>query len=962
MGTEQPIEDPVRRSGNHNTPLDTVLRHAAAARSGRARAVLVRGPAGIGRSHLLSTACQRLRSTGVTVRTVAAKPDAPTAARAVDALLAPAPVPATETHRTPGAHQGTHDDWRRRQISALQLLAEGPLALVIDDAQWSDETSLRCLDFILRRAAGLPFFLLLAQRTDVEGPGVSPLAELLAQDRCSLVEPGPLGESETALMTAHFLGGPVEGSFVRQCVEISGGNPLLLGRLLAALNARGVRPDTEGTHRLGTLHESVLTSLIPDFLAVWPPSVRHVATALALVGRAATDPLVALSGVDSRRVEGALDVLRRSEIVLPGSPAEMRNGLREAVLAPLSEPGLQELRARAARVLSDAGRPATEVAAQLALLERIDRPWMLAVLRDAVAEEPNQATVRATGRVLRDEAHPLTDTERKDVHVELAAATARDAAAPALWHLRQALAATDDLREQASIAVQYGRTALGTNRTPEAVQILGQVLDALPDPAHITGTTGTTGTTDIAGTMVGARGAADRELRITVESALLITAVNDRSALPAARERAATLTPPSGHSPAERQLLAVLSAFTALDSGPADRAATLARRALRVEEPGSSDWTVPCSATVLTLADSIDEALEAFDRVLSPSPPHRTPWPSLFALAGRSLLLHGIGDVPGAARDARAALATTATAPPLAHIALADVLLSQGETRQAGKVLDQLANAVPALDQRVWEWPHYLHAKGRVLRDLGDAEGALELWQRCGRSLAEIDVTNPLVTTWWLSATTTLARLGRRSEAQDIAEQAHDRAQRWGTARALGLAKVAAANVAEGTARIDLLNEALDLLDASPARLQRAAAEYRLGRELLGRDDAPGARRHLRRAIELATRCGCSVLGARARTLLVTAGGRMPQLATAPLDSLTQSERRVAALAQRGASNKKIAETLFITPRTVEMHLTNVYRKLGVRGRAALPKGLTTTTGRTPARHQGDGMPAPSHR
>ncbi|MFD0381465.1 helix-turn-helix transcriptional regulator [Streptomyces stramineus] len=66
----------------------------------------------------------------------------------------------------------------------------------------------------------------------------------------------------------------------------------------------------------------------------------------------------------------------------------------------------------------------------------------------------------------------------------------------------------------------------------------------------------------------------------------------------------------------------------------------------------------------------------------------------------------------------------------------------------------------------------------------------------------------------------------------------------------------------------------------------------------------------------------------------------MPQLAANPLDSLTDSERRVAALARNGASNKEIAATLFITTRTVEMHLTNVYRKLDVRGRAELPGGL----------------------
>ncbi|MEU8438240.1 LuxR C-terminal-related transcriptional regulator [Streptomyces sp. NPDC029216] len=171
-------------------------------------------------------------------------------------------------------------------------------------------------------------------------------------------------------------------------------------------------------------------------------------------------------------------------------------------------------------------------------------------------------------------------------------------------------------------------------------------------------------------------------------------------------------------------------------------------------------------------------------------------------------------------------------------------------------------------------------------------------------------------------------------------EAALERTRSWGTPRALGLGLVAAASVVGGRARTELLAEAVETLAGSPARLELARAEYQLGRELLALGDARAARGHLRQAIELATRCGSHALTATARDTLVTAGGRMPQLAVAPVDSLTPSERRIATLAQRGHSNKKIAEALFITPRTVEMHLTNVYRKLGVRGRGDLPRGL----------------------
>ncbi|MCA6094248.1 helix-turn-helix transcriptional regulator [Streptomyces sp. SCA3-4] len=76
----------------------------------------------------------------------------------------------------------------------------------------------------------------------------------------------------------------------------------------------------------------------------------------------------------------------------------------------------------------------------------------------------------------------------------------------------------------------------------------------------------------------------------------------------------------------------------------------------------------------------------------------------------------------------------------------------------------------------------------------------------------------------------------------------------------------------------------------------------------------------------------------------------MSQIAVSPLDSLTDSERRIATLARGGISNREIAEALFITPRTVEMHLTNVYRKLDVRGRADLPRQLAAPgPRRTPA-------------
>ena len=66
----------------------------------------------------------------------------------------------------------------------------------------------------------------------------------------------------------------------------------------------------------------------------------------------------------------------------------------------------------------------------------------------------------------------------------------------------------------------------------------------------------------------------------------------------------------------------------------------------------------------------------------------------------------------------------------------------------------------------------------------------------------------------------------------------------------------------------------------------------------------------------------------------------MSELSATLADMLTSGERRVAALAAEGLTNREIADALFVTVHTVENHLSNVYRKLGVQTRAGLAAQL----------------------
>ena len=166
-------------------------------------------------------------------------------------------------------------------------------------------------------------------------------------------------------------------------------------------------------------------------------------------------------------------------------------------------------------------------------------------------------------------------------------------------------------------------------------------------------------------------------------------------------------------------------------------------------------------------------------------------------------------------------------------------------------------------------------------------------------------------------------------------------ARQWGAPRALGKALRTAGLVEGGEAGLALLRGAAEVLEDSPAVLgmiERQHADF--GAALRRSNRRADARDPLRRGLELAHSCGAKPLAERAHTELVATGARPRRLVLSGLDSLTPSERRVAAMAAEGMTNRDVAQALFVTPRTVEMHLSSVYRKLGISSRSQLPQAL----------------------
>jgi DNA-binding NarL/FixJ family response regulator len=135
--------------------------------------------------------------------------------------------------------------------------------------------------------------------------------------------------------------------------------------------------------------------------------------------------------------------------------------------------------------------------------------------------------------------------------------------------------------------------------------------------------------------------------------------------------------------------------------------------------------------------------------------------------------------------------------------------------------------------------------------------------------------------------------------------------------------------------------EAVDAVADSPARLEHAKARTELGAALHRANRRSEAREQLRLALDLATLCGAAPLAARAETKLRATGARPRRIARRDVESLTPSERRVAELAAEGPTNREIAQALFVTQRTVEVHLTSVYRRLDITSRPQLAAALS---------------------
>lgn len=314
-----------------------------------------------------------------------------------------------------------------------------------------------------------------------------------------------------------------------------------------------------------------------------------------------------------------------------------------------------------------------------------------------------------------------------------------------------------------------------------------------------------------------------------------------------------------------------------------------------------------------------------------------------YVLFGRSWVGYWRGLVADAAADAGAAVEAwrggwSFHLPGAAHWHAA-ALVELGRLDEAAATLE-----VPGEDPR-WAvdiYPAHLGmGRGLVAFARGDYADAVEQL----RHVEAVARTTPYaaaspIIPWRPYLAVAAARSGELEDARRLAAEDLEAARRFGAPRPIGMALWAGGLVEGGDPGIELLREAVSVVETSFSGLELSRSLVDLGALLRSRGKRTEAREPLRRALDLASRLGLSALAERARSELEATGARPRREALRGQDALTPSELRVARLAAEGRSNPQIAAELFISRKTVEFHLQGVYRKLGVSSRGELPGEL----------------------
>ncbi len=784
-----------------------------------------------------------------------------------------------------------------------------PVVLAVDDVQWLDASSREAIAFVARRAERLGVVVIAVHA--LRGEPLEDWPELPTM---------PLGELDHADALRLAGRGDLAPEVAEAVIAAVGGNPLAL-----------VEAPTELTAAQRSGREA-----LPDFIPTGARITRAYASRVARLPAESRRALLLVAA----SADGAVG---------PLSAAIGNGGL--ASFGPAEDEDLIDLGGRVIRfrhpevraAVYHAATPSQRRAAHrdlAAVLPADEAAWHRAIAADA----PDEEIAAALERLADDAAR-------------------QGAPGTALQTLRRAAALTPDPSVRRARALSAGQLALFIGRPETASAIVADLPAATDELEH-----------------------ADTQLLVG-EAMAQMGRPNEAQAL--LEDEADRVTP---RDPVRASVLLTQAAVATMGCGPVDAVAAMAARARTLAPPGGD--LVPAILEAAARAAGGDHAtardlmMPRMDdiRYLDPA----SPAGQIIALAGMTLhwleeLDAAVSIIAPAVQSLRERGAVTPLAFPL--VVLVAVHARRGDFR----VADELAREAAALGEEAIgaflqaiavnsrahvasllgeeDVCHAMAERARILSDrlgihaqgavaehsvgmlalsLGDLDQAVVSLERAGAAYHSFGARDPGYLMFEGDLIEVYARQGRVRDATRMLERLRAGADLTGGAWAAAVAARAAALIGPDDVIDEYFAQAMAAHDRIDFAFEKARTQLIFGERLRRARRRNDARRLLMEASRTFAARGARLWAERAEAELAAAGGRpsgVVQEAPPSADGLTAREAEVCGLVARGATNAEVAARLFVSPRTVEHHLRQVYRKLGVRSRSELAARLSSGNG-----------------
>ena len=891
--------------------LEGLLRDVLA---GQSRVLILRGEAGIGKSALLGRLSDLLGGWRV-AHVVGVESEMELAFSGLHQICAPMldqlerlPDPQRQALATVfGLSGGPAPDRFLVGLATLTLLAEvserQPLVLIVDDAQWLDQATAQILGFVARRLLAERIAIVCAARTGLGDHILTGLPELSIAG---------LGRSEARALLLANVHGPLDPAFGEQLIAESHGNPLALLELLRSGDLAGgfALPDSQPVagkiersyaQRLNMLpSETQLIVLAAAAEPLGDPMLLHRAIETLGLDMAAVDPAVdagvitidsrvafahplvrsaayrAATAADRHRVHGAL-----AEATDAGTDPDRRAWHRARAIHAPDEEVAQELERSAGRAQARGG-----FAAAAAFLERAA----------AVSPDPRERARRALAAA---EAKQLAGAPQ-------AAATLL---AAALGGLLGELEGAFAQRLQGLVAIDLRRPGEAVPFLLDAAGRLESIEPRLARETYLEALRAANLCGRLAGEMQrrvaeAARnapppGGAPRAVDLLLDG-LAIRFTGDYAASAAPLKRALRAVRDEDDRVWQDVRRPGFAARLALDLFDDGACHALATRSVQLARDKGALGVLPLALSHLATFRSFEGDLDHAEALMEESDAIADATGAARYVAPRLILTGSRGD--------EAALSALIEAADAVHIDRGEgIVLTYGE-----------------------------HARARLYNGLGRYEAALHAAESASKREDE-----QTVSTYSLPELVEAAARSGKSEAAAAAlERLTERTQAAGTELALGIEARSRALLSEGTVADDLYREAVSRLGRCRLAPERARAHLLYGEWLRREGRRVDAREHLRTAHEMFAAIGMDAFADRARGELQASGEKVRRRTVETSDELTAQERQIARLARDGLTNPEVAAQLFLSPRTVEWHLRNVFAKLDIASRRDLANAL----------------------